>query len=33
MSTKKDPFIEGKALELLKQLLQDGFVYTGKNRI
>ena len=30
---KKNPCIEGEALELLKQLLQNGFVYTGKNRV
>ena len=29
---KKSLCIEGEALELLKQLLQDGYVYTGKNR-
>ncbi len=32
MSAKKEPCVEGEALELLKQLLQDGYVYTGKNR-
>ncbi len=32
MSTKKQPCVEGESLELLKQLLQDGYVYTGKNR-
>jgi len=33
MSNHKKPLcIEGETLELLKQLLQDGFVYTGKNR-
>ncbi len=26
------PYIHGKNLELLKQLIQDGYVYTGKNR-
>ena len=26
------PYIHGEVLELLKQLLQDGYVYTGKNR-
>lgn len=26
------PYIYGETLELLKQLLRDGFVYTGKNR-
>jgi len=31
MHKKKPVCIEGKALELLKQLLQDGYVYTGKN--
>ena len=25
------PYIHGKNLELLKQLIQDGYVYTGKN--
>ncbi len=30
--TKNKPCIKGEALELLKQLLQYGFVYTGKNR-
>jgi chaperonin GroEL (HSP60 family) len=25
------PYIHGKNLELLKQLMQDGYVYTGKN--
>lgn len=30
---KRDPCVEGDALELLKQLLQDGYVYTGKNRV
>lgn len=29
---KKSLCVEGEALELLKQLLQDGYVYTGKNR-
>jgi len=28
---KRQPYISGKSLELLKQLLSDGFVYTGKN--
>ncbi|MCK5112789.1 MAG: hypothetical protein KAQ84_04535, partial [Thermoplasmatales archaeon] len=32
MPKKKSLCIEGEALELLKQLLQNGFVYTGKNR-
>ena len=33
MMPKKKPLcIEGEALNLLKQLLQDGYVYTGKNR-
>jgi len=32
MSTKKLPCVEGESLELLKQLLQDGYAYTGKNR-
>lgn len=32
MPNKKQLCIEGEALELLKQLLQDGYVYTGKNR-
>jgi hypothetical protein len=33
MSNHKKPLcIEGEALELLKQLLKNGFVYTGKNR-
>lgn len=31
MPKKKPLCIEGKTLELLKQLLQDGYVYTGKN--
>ena len=26
------PYIHGKNLEILKQLIQDGYVYTGKNR-
>ena len=26
------PYIHGETLELLKQLLKDGYVYTGKNR-
>ena len=25
------PYIHGKNLELLKQLIEDGYVYTGKN--
>ena len=25
------PYIHGKNLELLKQIIQDGYVYTGKN--
>ena len=29
---KDKPCIKGEALELLKQLLQNGFVYTGNNR-
>jgi len=30
---RKNPLcIEGEALEILKELLQNGFVYTGKNR-
>ncbi len=29
---KKSLCVEGEALDLLKQLLQDGYVYTGKNR-
>ncbi len=32
MPKKKPLCIEGEALELLKQLLQEGYVYTGKNR-
>ena len=33
MSKKiKKPYIHGETLELLKQLLKDGYVYTGKNR-
>ena len=28
---KRQPYICGKPLELLKQLLKKGFVYTGKN--
>jgi hypothetical protein len=32
MSNKKQLCIEGEALDILKQLLQDGYVYTGKNR-
>jgi len=32
MVAKKKPLcIEGKALDLLKQLIQEGNVYTGKN--
>ena len=26
------PYIHGETLDILKQLLQDGYVYTGKNR-
>jgi hypothetical protein len=29
---KREPYISGKPLELLKQLLRDGFVYTEENR-
>ncbi|MCK5112791.1 MAG: hypothetical protein KAQ84_04545 [Thermoplasmatales archaeon] len=29
---KKELCVEGEALELLKQLLQKGFIYTGNNR-
>jgi len=29
---KREPYISGKPLELLKQLMQDGFVYTQENR-
>jgi len=29
---KREPYISGKPLELLKQLMQDGFVYTQGNR-
>ncbi|UCD14425.1 MAG: hypothetical protein JSW60_03145 [Thermoplasmatales archaeon] len=29
---KRQPYISGKPLELLKQLLEKGFVYTQKNR-
>jgi hypothetical protein len=29
---KREPYISGKPLELLKQLLKDGFVYTQENR-
>ena len=32
MSKKKSLCIEGGALVILKQLLQDGYVYTGNNR-
>ena len=32
MSKKKTLCVEGESLELLKILLQDGYVYTGKNR-
>ena len=33
MANHKKPLcIKGDTLELLKQLLQNGFVYTGKNR-
>ncbi len=32
MSVKKEPCVEGESLELLKQLLQHGYVYTGNNR-
>ena len=32
MSKKKPLCIEGESLELLKQLLQGGYVYTGNNR-
>jgi hypothetical protein len=28
---KKPLRVEGETLELLKQLLKDGYVYTGKN--
>ncbi len=28
----RQPYISGKPLELLKQLMQDGFVYTQENR-
>ena len=29
---KRDPYISGKPLELLKQLLEKGYVYTMENR-
>ena len=29
---KREPYISGKPLELLKQLLENGFVYTKENR-
>jgi hypothetical protein len=29
---KREPYISGKPLELLKQLLKDGYVYTQENR-
>jgi len=29
---KRDPYISGKPLELLKQLLEKGYVYTEENR-
>jgi hypothetical protein len=32
MPNKKPLCVEGEALDLLKQILQDGYVYTGKNR-
>jgi len=32
MPSKMELCIDGEALVLLKQLLQDGYVYTGKNR-
>ena len=28
----KEPYIHGRQLELLKQLLRDGYVYTSNNR-
>ena len=33
MPRKKPLCIEGETLEILKQILQDGYVYTGKNRV
>jgi hypothetical protein len=32
MSTKKETCVEGEALEILMELLRDGYVYTGKRR-
>ena len=32
MTIKKEPCVEGEALEILKELLKDGFVYTGTRR-
>jgi len=29
---KKEPCIYGETLKILKQLLRDGYIYTGKNR-
>ena len=29
---KREPYISGKPLELLKQLLEKGYVYTEENR-
>jgi hypothetical protein len=29
---KREPYISGKPLEILKQLLDKGFIYTGGNR-
>ena len=31
--TRRGPYISGKPLELLKQLLKKGFVYSGKNGV
>jgi len=31
MVAKKELCVDGEALDLLKQLLQDGYVYTGRN--
>jgi len=32
MSAKKEPCVNGEALEILTQLLTDGYMYTGKKR-
>ena len=32
MSQKSNPYIRGKPLELLKQIIKDGYILTGQNR-